>query len=183
MTFLEAVKTVIRKTFVIQGRASRSEYWYWRLFMFLFYPASVCFVSIIMTSISKDNGSLAFLFGIIFGAIFSIPFYLLLTLIPITTVGIRRMHDIGRSALWCLLDFIPRLLVLSFSLFVIMKMFDQNSNSPFNFVSDIPSWIKMLIFFICPLIFLALCTINSQPNDNKYGENPNALQNTENTSE
>ena len=39
MTFSEAVKTVIRKTFVIQGRASRSEYWWWQLFILIIYIA------------------------------------------------------------------------------------------------------------------------------------------------
>ena len=183
MTFSEAVKTVIRKTFVIQGRASRSEYWYWRLFMFLFYPAFVCFVSIIMTSISKDNGSLAFLFGIIFGAIFSIPFYLLLTLIPITTVGIRRMHDIGKSGWWCLFDFIPRAFALLSGLIFFSIIMGIKIDGILNIMSPKTIINSTYLMYASHVVFWILCLFESQPNENQYGENPNALPNTENTSE
>lgn len=35
MSFIESIKSCFKKYAVFDGRASRSEYWYWQLFMFL----------------------------------------------------------------------------------------------------------------------------------------------------
>lgn len=35
MSFTESIKTCFKKYAVFEGRASRSEYWYWQLFSFL----------------------------------------------------------------------------------------------------------------------------------------------------
>lgn len=65
------------------GRARRSEYWYFVLFNFIF--------SIVLTVI---GGIIHFNF---LGNIYSIAM-----LIPSLAVGVRRMHDVGKSG-WFLL--------------------------------------------------------------------------------
>lgn len=82
MGFVEAVKACFAKYATFEGRACRSEYWYWVLFNAL--------VGIIL-------GWIPYL-----GTILSI-----LLILPSIAVSVRRLHDIGKSGWWYLLSFIP----------------------------------------------------------------------------
>lgn len=68
-----------------KGRARRSEYWYFVLFSSI--------ISIILTFIDAAIGSTAGIIGLV---------YSLGTIIPSIAVGVRRMHDVGKSG-WFLL--------------------------------------------------------------------------------
>ena len=85
MNFIEAVKIVFSKYSDFNGRASRPEFWWWMLFVFL---ASLGFSAI--------SESLSFLFS-------------LATLIPSIAVTTRRLHDINLSGWWQLIGLIPLL--------------------------------------------------------------------------
>lgn len=67
------------------GRARRSEFWYFHLFYF---------ISIMMASLVARSTNLPLLIGIVW----------LIFIIPLLTVGVRRMHDVGKSG-WFM--FIP----------------------------------------------------------------------------
>ena len=69
-----------------KGRASREEYWMFILFNFIFLIA------------------LSFIEGLLFGLYSSIlsNIYYLAVLVPSIAVGVRRMHDTGKSG-WFLL--------------------------------------------------------------------------------
>ena len=77
------------------GRARRSEYWYFVLFNFI-----ISFV-------------IGFTFGVIAGILdmpaLDNPTYLwsLAVFFPGLAVSVRRLHDIGRSGWWLLLSLIP----------------------------------------------------------------------------
>ena len=77
MGFVESIESAFRKYFVWKGRASRSEFWWFYLFVVAF------------------NGAANSL-GISFLA------YFILT-IPICAVGTRRFHDINKSGWYLLL--------------------------------------------------------------------------------
>ena len=86
MTFSESVSTCLKKYFVFEGRASRSEYWWFQLIVSPSYYIS--------TYIKNE---LAYLFlGIT-----------LFTLIPAISAGVRRLHDTNRSGFFLLISFIP----------------------------------------------------------------------------
>ena len=86
MTFGESVSTCIKKYFVFEGRASRSEYWWFQLIVTPSY-----FISTFM----ENEVSYIFL-GIT-----------LFTLIPAISAGVRRLHDTNRSGFFLLISFIP----------------------------------------------------------------------------
>ena len=86
MTFSESVSTCLKKYFVFQGRASRSEYWWFQLIVSPSY-----FVSTIL-----ENEIGYFFLGIT-----------LFTLIPAISAGVRRLHDTNRSGFFLLISFIP----------------------------------------------------------------------------
>lgn len=83
MTFGESIKTCFSKYAEFNGRASRSEFWWWFLFTFL--------VSAAAGMVSET------LYGL----------FSLAVLLPSLAVGARRLHDTDRSAWFLLLCFIP----------------------------------------------------------------------------
>ena len=86
MTFLESVSTCLKKYFVFEGRASRSEYWWFQLIVSPSY----------LISTILENEIAYFFLGIT-----------LFTLIPAISAGVRRLHDTNRSGFFLLISFIP----------------------------------------------------------------------------
>ena len=100
MTFSESLSTCFKKYFVIQGRASKSEFWWFQLL----WMASF-FIMFIFEGLDPVT---YFFYGII-----------VIIFIPLFTVGVRRLHDTGKSGFyyfWSLVPFIGSLIVLAFML-------------------------------------------------------------------
>ena len=95
MDFPNAVKTVFKKYATFSGRASRSEYWYFVLFVFL----TVLVLGVIDNAIFPPTPGHK---AQILTAIFQI-----LILVPGLAVGARRLHDTDRSGWWQLLNIVP----------------------------------------------------------------------------
>ena len=83
MTFGESISTCFTKYAAFDGRASRSEFWWWFLFTFLASAA---------TGIVSQSLSALFSLGV---------------MLPSLAVGARRLHDTNRSGWFLLLWFIP----------------------------------------------------------------------------
>ena len=93
MTFQQAIQSGFRNYVNFEGRASRSEYWYFVLFTFLVSMA-LNIVDLILFN-SGSNG----LHINAFGALFSLA-----VLLPTLGLYFRRLHDTERSAWWLLLN-------------------------------------------------------------------------------
>jgi len=87
--------TVLKKYAVFSGRSRRKEYWYFVLFNFLI-SLVLGFIDGLIGLRIGDSGM-----GLLGGL------YSLAVLIPGIAVGVRRLHDTGRSGWWLLLSFIP----------------------------------------------------------------------------
>lgn len=86
--FQESIPLGFKNYFKFEGRSSRGAYWYWALFVVV---ASLGF---------------GFVDGILFGSSLATPIstlFGLVTLIPGISIGIRRLHDIGKSGWWTLI--------------------------------------------------------------------------------
>ncbi len=82
--------------FDFKGRARRKEYWMFTLFCFIF--------SIIIELVGTGLGMLVgsyLLYNILSWG------FVIITLIPSISVSFRRLHDIGKSAWWLLLNLLP----------------------------------------------------------------------------
>lgn len=93
VSFSRAVRMAFDSYCRFQGRSSRSEYWWWVLFVAIL---SFC-IGIIegilgfsMTAVQTTSGILS-----------------LVLLLPGLGLSVRRLHDIGKSGWWILLGFIP----------------------------------------------------------------------------
>lgn len=89
MNFSTAVKTCFNKYIDFSGRAARSEFWWYTLFIV---------VGGIVTS--AIDGMLGMAMAV--NGLFSLA-----TLLPSISVTARRLHDTDRSGWWMLLMFIP----------------------------------------------------------------------------
>jgi len=91
-----AISTCFKKYATFEGRASRSEYW----FFYLFY-------------------AIAYVVGMVLGAVVGIPELMYLFIVPLwlplTAAGIRRLHDTGRSGWFILVPIYNLVLLLSSS--------------------------------------------------------------------
>lgn len=85
----------LKKYATFSGRAQRAEYWYFVLFYILIF-IGLSFIDGVMGSFSSEAG-MGFLGGLL----------TLGLLIPSIAVGVRRLHDTGRSGWWLLLALIP----------------------------------------------------------------------------
>ena len=95
MGFSDAVQNVLMNNYAnLDGRASRSEYWWFVLFNFI--------VNIVTFVIDLTLGSMI---TYDMGYVGLIAFLALL--LPTVSVSVRRLHDIGKSGWWILLAIIP----------------------------------------------------------------------------
>lgn len=92
MNMIEAVKAVFSKYATFEGRARRSEYWWFVLFNFI--------VSVVLAMLFGGGGN-----G--FGGDIVSMIWTLATLLPSLAVGARRLHDTNRSGWWLLIALIP----------------------------------------------------------------------------
>ena len=107
---MEYYLEVLKKYAVFDGRATRSEYWYFALFNAIISIAIVFIAPIIL-------GGAGLLLSVL---------YALGVLLPSIGVSIRRLHDTGKSGWWLLLSFIP------FGGLVLLYFFVQDSQAGVN---------------------------------------------------
>jgi len=89
INFFDAIKICFNKYLAIEGRASRSEYWWFFLFTIIF--DVLC--ELVNVSMGYEYGE----FGMFF-------FISLVTVIPMITVTARRLHDVDKSGWWMLIS-------------------------------------------------------------------------------
>jgi uncharacterized membrane protein YhaH (DUF805 family) len=90
MTAPDAIRSVLSNYATFSGRAPRSEYWWWILFI------------LILSALTAGIDGV--LFG--FGPEAMQPVSLIVTLgliLPSIAVGVRRLHDTGKSGWWYLI--------------------------------------------------------------------------------
>ena len=92
MGFIEAIKVCLSKYAQFNGRASRSEFWYFFLFIFIYFFLAGFLLGIVAAS--DEVFGLATL-------VLLIPIF-----IPSIAVAARRLHDINQSG-WMQCIFIP----------------------------------------------------------------------------
>jgi len=83
MTFAESIRTCFNKYADFNGTASRSEFWWFMLFIVLVGAA----LSLLSTTLAS--------------------LFYLAVLLPDLAVGARRLHDTGKSGWWQLLLIVP----------------------------------------------------------------------------
>ncbi|PZX18236.1 uncharacterized protein DUF805 [Palleronia aestuarii] len=171
---LTAIRRGLRNAATFSGRTSRSDYWYFILFVFLgdiaagFLDRAFFGTTVVETAPGRvdyrSTGPLA--------AIFSLAM-----LLPILSAGWRRMHDTGRSGLYL---FYPLIVVIGIATFMgAMAGFSPLFAGDFRTVLESGSFVILaaafFVFLLSPLIVLWWLTRASQDGTNAYGPNPHEV--------
>ena len=106
MNIIEATKLFFTRYVDFNGRSRRSEYWWAYL--------AVVIISAVLTVVL---GELAYIWS-------------LATLVPQTAVSVRRLHDIGKSGWWHLINFIPVVGQIIFIVFMCKDSTEDNQWGP-----------------------------------------------------
>jgi uncharacterized membrane protein YhaH (DUF805 family) len=100
MGFIDSVKSVMMNNFAnFEGRSSRSEYWWFFLFTFIINIAISIVDMAVSIALGHETADTVWC-GLIL-------IYYLIFFIPSLSVGVRRMHDLGKSGWWILITAIP----------------------------------------------------------------------------
>lgn len=178
MTFTQAIRTCFAKYFTFSGRATRPEYWWFFLFLFLggivcgFFDGFLFGAGTYETEITENslkatanaNGPLATIFN-------------LGTIIPMLAAGWRRMHDTGRSGLYLLYPFIAFAGTIAF-VGMIGGFETLGAGDVGGLMTGGLGIIVVGALIICaisPLIVLFWLTRPTQTGENQYGPNPNEV--------
>lgn len=193
LTIIEATTTCFKKYFVFSGRASRSEFWKFVLFLMLgsiictilnsaiFGPSVEDIVRVSVDSSgnqTQSNSRLNQYNGGLIGSIFS-----LICLIPFLAAGWRRMHDIGRPG-WLMLVTPILGLSITFALLfatsqsvpIDLSSLPEGTNFPAEMRvpqsagAFIVGWLIGVLSFIVTIVFLAKKTVSGS---NRFGPVPN----------
>ncbi len=93
VSFGEALPLFFKNYAAFQGRSSRGAYW-WAALAVVLISIAIAIVDAILFSgfvrTSNGNGPISILFSLV-------------TLVPGIAIGVRRLHDIGRSGWWVLI--------------------------------------------------------------------------------
>ncbi len=96
--YLDVIKNYVK----FDGRARRKEYWMFVLFNVIFSIVASIIDNVAGLNFSSDYSS----YGMYSTGIIA-SLYSLAVLIPSLAVGVRRLHDIGKSGWWLLISLIP----------------------------------------------------------------------------
>ena len=105
MGFIDAIKLGFVRYVAFTTRLSRSEYWWWILFV-LFADVIVVIVGSLLFGPSIERSDTGIARQVYDGGVLAVIFYAAI-LVPTIAVSCRRLHDIDKSGWWLLLVFIP----------------------------------------------------------------------------
>ena len=133
ISFKEAVATCLTKKYkTISGRATRAEFWWFTLFMYIIFVAIYALMLLMAAYVRQeiDYSPLLAVFLVIMFGIMGIVSILLI--VPLICVTVRRLHDIGHSGWWVLLGFAPiaRFVVLVFTLMPSQPTVNKYDDNP-----------------------------------------------------
>ncbi len=114
MSFADAIKSCFSQYVGFAGRARRSEFWYFYLFTII--------VSIVASVLQRavSNSSSGVITGIVGLAL----------ILPSLAVGVRRLHDTGRSGWWILIGLIPVIGTIVLIVFYVQDSHSDNQYGP-----------------------------------------------------
>lgn len=187
MTLTEATRSAFRNYFRYSGRASRSEFWKFVLFMLLGGVLALILNSLIfgpeivtnLVSITQEDGSQTT--QTVTSRFYSDgwigDFFFLACLVPFFAVGWRRMHDTGLAGWWFIA---PIALLIAVAIVTVVASLGltgaweeiQRTGQARVQLNGLLGLIFALIAFAPQILLLLRLCRRSDPGPNKYGPNP-----------
>lgn len=157
VSFTQAVKSGIYNVFNIKGRASRSEFWWFSLFLGI---------------VGFSLGFISGLFDV--DILYKDIVYELLHIalwIACMSITIRRLHDVNQSAWWVIVCLICDVF-FSIVYYIAHYIVGFDNIDPYN--SDVWFWIGISFYFwvIWTIVLLVFCAKKGTQGDNRFGADP-----------
>ena len=149
---VEWAMTPLKKYAQFSGRAPRAEYWWF----YLGYMILAVLLNM-LTSISEIFG----LFGLLYLAL----------IIPMIAVGVRRLHDIGRSGWWLLAPILPYAIGFAM-IFPAMMSGAADPTNPFSMTGLGLASIFLLLGLVMAIVVFIFSVLPGTRGDNSYGPDP-----------
>lgn len=155
MTFVESVRTSLRKTFVYSGRASRPEYWWFAL-------ASCLAIEVVGLALRALGMGAPFRIDAAELALF------LLLLVPGLSLTARRLHDVGRSGWWQA----PALASTGLFFWAALSLIGAVGVQPVAAPDLTLPLVALATFFLLAALLIGWLVRPSQPAANRFGPAP-----------
>ena len=97
MGFGDAVRAVMAKYAVFEGRARRAEFWYWALALMVA-EIAIMIIGGVLGAVSESLSVVSLILLCVM---------LLGTIVPSIAVTVRRLHDTGHSGWWWFIGMVP----------------------------------------------------------------------------
>lgn len=150
MGFPGSMKAVFVRYATFHGRASRPEYWWFALFL----AVSICAIILLVTSSSSASlGTSRLLWS-----------FVALIILPATAVGVRRLHDVGRSGLWYVAATVMLLIAAAL-----------HTAYPGIWLPRIATFILVIAGSLLLVLVSFWNLMRSAPGANRFGPNPSEL--------
>ena len=127
MSFMDAIKSCFGKYATFAGRAPRSEFWFFMLFIWLV----MVILQVLMYGMIDTSGMMAAAqngtyepgmgMGLPIVPLILLVVFALVTFLPNLSVMVRRLHDTGRSGWWYWIALIPVIGIFILLYFFISK--------------------------------------------------------------
>jgi uncharacterized membrane protein YhaH (DUF805 family) len=149
MNFGRAVVTCFKKYIDFRGRAVRSEYWWFALFVIL--------TNLVVTAL----GHVTHIPHL--GSVISLAFFL-----PQVSVGVRRLHDVNQPGWW----------IAGLYLIVLLVLASDTIATPYFVIAGVAiatsgiSGLLKLIGFACAIVVFAFSASRGTAGPNDYGADP-----------
>lgn len=178
---IEAVKTCLRKYCDFTGRARRSEYWWFVLFLVIVYFVGSFLAALLSSALSGVFGIEPTTMAIVLVMVLMLAF-----IVPVYAVLTRRLHDTGRSGWWVALAAVLAI-VYAFCYSRLMWPFLNKMGAgtdPFEMAQEIansmmasPTLATIMSAcgvgcFILGIVLLVFSLLDSKWTENKYGPSP-----------
>lgn len=95
--FVDAIKKFYANYATFTGRATRAEYWWVALYLFIIYIIPYCFVYFPIILGNEPSTFWTVILAVI----------CLVNIVPCLAISWRRLHDAGKSGAWYFISFVP----------------------------------------------------------------------------
>ena len=179
MPFWTAVKTCLKKYFDFKGRARRSEYWWFVLFVAIIgfvwsFLCSFLFgIGMGFDSMAANDVPPSFSTVIALSCLSMLP--ALFFIIPQYAALTRRLHDAGHSGWWVVVTLIAAviyMIVFFMMMYQLYQTLESGVYTPMSTSLSIISFIFALVFLVLAIVMLVFSIQDSQVGENKYGPSP-----------
>lgn len=153
--FGEAVKKVLSNIINFNGRARRSEFWWYMLAVYI----ANFILSIALGAIPLVQNIVSIIISL-----------------SAVSVTVRRVQDSGKNPVWVYIEFVSGIFLTIYmftsGFFEMMNTVNPNPNDIIRFVSNPLFWLPATVSTITGIVIFVFCLFDSQVGPNKYGDSP-----------